>query len=281
MDRSGKLRAFYANYVTRLANTKDPKIEQAFAAVPREAFMGPAPWFVLEAPGVGYLPTHDDDLAFLYRDNLIALDRERGINNGQPSLHARCLDALGVQEGQEILHVGAGTGYYAAILAHLVGPAGRVHAFEIDPDLAGRAKGNLAEWPWVDVHACSGASVGLPRVDAIYVNAGLTQPYRAWLDALRPNGRLLFPLQPDQERGFGGMLLMQKPLEGNVWTARFICRAIFIPCEEVSQADETGLALREAFEGGDWEKVRYFHLDEKPDDTCWVKGDGWWLSTRE
>jgi protein-L-isoaspartate(D-aspartate) O-methyltransferase len=266
MDRSAELRASYARYVTRLQGVKNPRIEQAFAAVPRELFVGPPP---------------DGDLAFLYKDRLIALDYERGINNGQPSLHAGCLEAIGVQEGEDILHVGAGTGYYSAILAHLAGPAGRVHAFEIDPGLAGRARSNLAGWPWVDVHACSGTSADLPGIDIIYVNAGITRPHKAWLTALRPDGRLLFPLQPNRRGRFGGMLLMQKPSGGTVWAARFICRVIFIPCEDVPQDDKMGAVLEAAFEGGGWEKVRSFHPDEKPDDTCWLKGDGWWLSRRE
>lgn len=266
MDRSAELRACYARYVTRLQGVKNLRVEQAFAAVPRELFVGPPP---------------DGDLAFLYKDRLIALDDERGINNGQPSLHAGCMEALDVQEGEEILHVGAGTGYYSAILAHLAGPTGRVHAFEIDPGLARRARSNLAGWPGVDVRACSGTSADLPEIDIIYVNAGITRPHKAWLTALRPDGRLLFPLQPNRRRRFGGMLLMQKPSGGTVWAARFICRVIFIPCEDVPQDDKMGAVLEAAFEGGGWEKVRSFHPDEKPDDTCWLKGDGWWLSRRE
>ena len=43
-------------------------------------------------------------------------------------LHARCLDALALRKGEAVLHVGAGAGYYTAILAHLVGAGGRVHA---------------------------------------------------------------------------------------------------------------------------------------------------------
>ena len=54
-------------------------------------------------------------------DALVGIDARRGINNGQPSLHAQALDALGVREGETIVQVGAGAGYYTAILATLVG----------------------------------------------------------------------------------------------------------------------------------------------------------------
>jgi protein-L-isoaspartate(D-aspartate) O-methyltransferase len=46
--------------------------------------------------------------------------------------------------GDHVVHVGAGTGYYSAILAEMVGRTGRVTAIEIDPLLAARAKENLA-----------------------------------------------------------------------------------------------------------------------------------------
>ena len=135
-------------------------------------------------PGAGYLSTPDDDPAFLYQDTLVALDADRGINIGEPTLHARCLDALALREGETVLHVGAGAGYYTALLAHLVGPTGRVHAYEIEPDLAARATQNLADKHWVEVLGCSGIANSLPKADAIYVNAGITQPSWAWLDAL-------------------------------------------------------------------------------------------------
>ncbi len=235
MDRSAKLRAFFARYVAERGGARDPRIERAFAAVPREPFAGPAPWSVFPVgpwsvwpPGPSYIQTPDDDPAFLYQDVLVALDPARGINIGEPSLHAHCLDALAVREGGAVLHVGAGSGYYTAILAHLVGPAGRVHAFEIDPGLAERAVRNLAGLPSVEVRARSGLVEGLPEADAVYVSAGITQPSRAWLDALRPGGRLLFPLQA--ERSLGGMLLAEKPRTGgaSAWPARFVSRVLHL-----------------------------------------------------
>ncbi|WP_347710510.1 protein-L-isoaspartate O-methyltransferase family protein [Methylobacterium tardum] len=107
---------------------------------------------------------------------------------GQPSLHALCLDALAPQPGETVLQVGTGSGYYTALLAHLVGPTGQVHAFEIDPDLAARATANLAPWPWVQVCARSGVADPLPAADAIYVNAGATRPARAGSRPCGPAG---------------------------------------------------------------------------------------------
>ena len=47
--------------------------------------------------------------------------RRRGINNGQPSLHGKSIAALELKEGEMVVQIGAGAGYYTAILAELVG----------------------------------------------------------------------------------------------------------------------------------------------------------------
>ena len=126
------------------------------------------------------------------------------------------------------------------------------------------------------MQARSGVADHLPKADAVYVNAGITQPSWAWLDALRTAGRLLFPLQP--VGGFGAMLMITRPPHGLIWPARFVNRAAFIACVAPLD-DEMGRRLRAAFAAGDWERVRSFRVDDAFDDSCWCKGDGWWLST--
>jgi protein-L-isoaspartate(D-aspartate) O-methyltransferase len=76
----------------------------------------------------------------VYQDMLFALASQRGVNNGSPSLHARCLHALSLREGERVAHIGAGTGYYTALIAHLVGAEGHVLAVEFDPALADLAR---------------------------------------------------------------------------------------------------------------------------------------------
>src|SRR5271156_3808377 len=100
---------------------------------------------------------------------------ERHLNNGQPSLHAKLLAHAGPREGDHVAHVGAGTGYYTAITAHLVGRSGKVTAIELDPDLANRARVNLSSYPNVSVICGNGAAVPVDAADVIYVNAGATR----------------------------------------------------------------------------------------------------------
>ena len=88
------------------------------------------------------------------------------------------------------------------------------------------------------------ASSDLPSADAIYVNAAATHPLRAWLDALNPGGRLVFPLQAAGSTG--AMALVTRPERGDAWPARLFWGVVFIPCEGAQDA-EMGRKLDEAF----------------------------------
>jgi protein-L-isoaspartate(D-aspartate) O-methyltransferase len=275
-DRSEKYRAYYAKLICTAAKLDDPRIEEAFRFVKREPFAGPGPWW-LNLGAHPYVQTPDDDPAFLYQNLLLALDREREINIGMPSAHAYWLGASNVKEGETVVQVGAGSGYYTAILAHLVGTSGRVYAYEIDEGLAARARENLRDAHQVELRTQSGIAADLPLADLIYVCAGAAQPSRTWLDALRPKGRLLFPLAP--QGVLGGMLLITRPDQGFAWPAKFLGRAAFIGCVGL-QDEEVGRRLSKAFTKA-WDSVRSLRLDGSPDDSCWFASDGWWLSTAD
>src|ERR1700678_3605273 len=224
-ERTLAHRLFFAKLVTaNVGLAPGSELEAAFASTPREQFVGPPPWRVFTRSG--YLESPDDP-ALLYQDVVVSLGGDGPFNNGQPTLHAFCISALGVKRGERVVHVGAGTGYYTAILAKLVGETGLVDAYEIVPEFARRAVSNLAEFPFVTVHARSGAEEPLPTCDVVYVNAGATEPLDVWLDALRPGGRLLFPMTAVD--GTGAMLLVTKNEDGG-FSARFLMQVQFVPC---------------------------------------------------
>jgi protein-L-isoaspartate(D-aspartate) O-methyltransferase len=266
-----RIREQYADEVT--AGASSPAVRDAFAKVPRERFLGPGPWKILQPDG-NYAKTPNGDPAHVYRDVLVALDAEAGLNNGQPSLHAVCLGALDLRKGETVVHVGCGSGYYTAIIAELVGPDAIVQGWEIEPALAEIAEENLALWPNVTVVPLSATEGPLPPADAVYVSAGATTPVRVWTDALLSDGRLLFPLVSNSGRG--GMLLVTRRPAG--LAARFVTGAQFIPCTG-AQNPKDGKALEAAFLRGGWAEVRSLHFGTRPDDSAWVSGKGWWLST--
>jgi protein-L-isoaspartate(D-aspartate) O-methyltransferase len=211
----------------------------------------------------------------LYQDILIALDADRGIHNGQPTLHAQCLAACAVRAGEAVIHLGAGTGYYTAVLAHLVGAQGRVAAFEIETDLARRAGQNLSRYPNVSVSERSGAGTALPVSDVIYVSAGATHPLPEWLDALNIGGRLLFPMTPEQGLGF---MLRVTRVTDDAYEASAITGAAFIGCAGARNT-AAATALATALENKPSDAIRSLHRNGAPDASGWLVGDDWWLST--
>jgi protein-L-isoaspartate(D-aspartate) O-methyltransferase len=159
-------------------------VAEAFATVPRERFVGPGPWRIKSPMNLAeYWTTEDADPRHVYHDVLIALDEARGINNGQPSLWAYPFDRLAIGNGEAVLHLGCGTGYYTAIAAELVGPSGRITAVEIDAALADKARAALAPWPQVAICIGDGSCLSFTPVDVVFVSAGATHPLPAWLDA--------------------------------------------------------------------------------------------------
>ena len=105
-------RAYAAQMLAVAGVDDDPALFDAFAAVPRELFLGPPPWS-LALPG-GYVALPKADPVLAYQDVLFALAPERGVNNGSPSLHARWLHRARIRPGECVVQAGAGTGYYTA-----------------------------------------------------------------------------------------------------------------------------------------------------------------------
>jgi len=174
-------RRFYAEEITVIANIRTPGLADALAAVPRERFLPPGPWLIRSEIDYGGGPrqTPDNDPRHVYHNVVVAIDPARQLFNGAPSLLSICIDALLLQPGARVLHVGAGTGYYTALLAHVVGPTGAVMAVEIDEHLAATARSNLRDMNWVDVRQGDGTAVDRGSCDAILVNAGMTHPHEA------------------------------------------------------------------------------------------------------
>ena len=83
MDAQAELRivrAAYAKQVLAAARVDNARLIQAFAAIPREDFVGPGPWMMRWM--TAYVPTPDADPIYLYTDGLVALVPERSLNNG-------------------------------------------------------------------------------------------------------------------------------------------------------------------------------------------------------
>jgi protein-L-isoaspartate(D-aspartate) O-methyltransferase len=195
------LRQSYAEEL-RIAGSvrRNPRVIEAFATVRREKFLPPGPWTL---HGMVSWRTPDASPAWVYHNVLLSLDKRKGLNNGSPSLWAYLLDQLDIKAGERVLQVGAGTGYYTAILAELVGKSGHVRAIEYDKRLAAIAAKNLKLLPQVElIHGDASVCDPGHDLDLIVAFAGGTHPPSLWLERLAPGGRLLMPLVGPDRYGF-------------------------------------------------------------------------------
>ncbi len=153
----------------------DKRVVEAMRRVPREAFVSPEQYHV----------AYDD--------------RPLGIGFGQtisqPFIVALMVQALELEGREQVLELGTGSGYEAAILAEL---AQKVVSVECVPELAESAKRVLDKLGYsnIEVHV-AGKSLGWPEgapYDATIVSAGAPTVPQVLLEQLAWNGRLVIPV---------------------------------------------------------------------------------------
>jgi protein-L-isoaspartate(D-aspartate) O-methyltransferase len=265
------IRRAYAERLRVAARLRSNALVDALARVPRERFLGPGPWQVVDPgmpTGPRYSTTPDANPKHVYADVLIAIDASRGLNNGQPSGLASWIDSLELKAGERVIHIGCGTGYYTAILAEIVGPTGFVIGIDIDVQLAHRARQSLAGYNHVEVWYGDDVPFEPGNANAVFVNAGATHPLPEWLDVLALGGRLLIPLTATGAEGYGtgGMFLLSRTRAG--FAARCISGVAIYPCIGVRDPD---LGLELGRRRGTERQVHSFRRDaHEPDTTCWL-----------
>jgi protein-L-isoaspartate(D-aspartate) O-methyltransferase len=177
-------RARLAAALRASGRTPSPAVQAAFAAVPRHLFVPEL------TPAAAYA---DDALVIKYDPDGLPVS-----SSSQPAMMAIMLEQLGLVPGHRVLEIGTGSGYNAAVLAHIVGPGGRVVTIDIDAGLVARAQASLTAAGIVAVQArCADGGFGDPGAapfDRVIVTAGTWDIAPAWLDQLTPDGRLVLPL---------------------------------------------------------------------------------------
>ncbi len=162
-------------------NTKvltDETLEQAFELVDRADFVPED--YVIEA----------------YEDYAIPVGFEQTLT--QPSTTAFMLELLGASEGDNVLNIGAGTGYSTALLATIVGPEGSVTALEVLPELAEIGQENLEKYDFQNARILLTDPRWSPTenqtYDKILVNASADELPASLLPKLNPGGTLVLPV---------------------------------------------------------------------------------------
>ncbi|MEU9998618.1 methyltransferase domain-containing protein [Streptomyces sp. NPDC050848] len=182
----------------------DPAWRAAFSEVPRHLFV---PYYYV--PGIGgyeRLWSGDPDparrarwLRGAYRDVPLATrvrDGELVTSSSQPSLMAQMLEALDVRDGDDVLEIGAGTGYNAGLLSHRLG-AEHVTTVDIDEEITESARAHLAVAGHRPTVVTGDGARGCPAhapFDRIVATCTLPSVPYAWLAQCRPDALVLAPL---------------------------------------------------------------------------------------
>ncbi len=178
------LRQALANQLKHQGLIHTPPVEEAFRMVPRHVFVP------------------HEDIASAYSDRHIVTrwQNELPISScSQPSITAIMLELLDLQPGQRVLEIGAGTGYAAALMAHIVGKSGQVVTIDLDEDIVDDARKHLEAAGINNVRViCTDGGLGWNEqalYDRVILTVGASDIAPAWYEQLRPGGRLVLPLQ--------------------------------------------------------------------------------------
>jgi len=141
-----------------------------------------------------FVPEHLSDEA--YADYPLPIGEGQTIS--APHMVAMMCDYLEFDEGEQVLEIGAGSGYHAAVVAELIGEAGHVYSVERIPWLVSIATTNLARAGYTNVTVIQGdGTLGLPEqapFDKISVTCAAPDVPPPLLEQLKPGGKMVIPI---------------------------------------------------------------------------------------
>lgn len=225
---AARLRAAMVQRLRELGAIRDPRVATAFARVPRHLF----------APGEPLEAAYALDRLVTRRD-----DHGRALGSvSAPQVQAALLEQAGLERGMRCLEIGP-DGYTAALMAELVGAAGRVTAVGVDPGLIDRTAHRLgrAGYPHVELVPADGER-GAPEhapYDRVIVTTGAWDIPPAWIAQLADGGTLTVPLRV---RGLTRVLTLER--EDDHLVARAVTECGPVPMRGAGAHAERLLLLR-------------------------------------
>ncbi|HEX4207015.1 MAG TPA: hypothetical protein VHZ51_23000 [Ktedonobacteraceae bacterium] len=193
---------------------------KAFLQTPREVFV-PAYYKEWETLVTAAETPDEEYLRGVYsNDSLVTKLNEKGrpiSSSSLPSIMAVMLEALDVQRGHQVLEIGTGTGYNAALLSELTGDPRLVTSIEYDAELAHQARACIAQiCPGVNIligDGIQGDEAHAPY-DRIIATASAPIVPVTWLAQLAPEGRIVMDLQGSLQAS--GFLVIEKKKSGKI-----------------------------------------------------------------
>ena len=214
----------------RVSTRASPAVAAAFGEVPRHLFL----------PELPAEQAYQDE-AFVIKSDASGLPLS---SSSQPAIMAIMLDQLGLQPGHRVLEIGTGTGYNAALMARITGPAGQVVSVDIDPELTALASVRLAAAGYGQVIVVTGdGGLGVPEYapyDRIILTVGAGDLAPQWRSQLAAGGRIVLPLSV---RGIQLSVGLERA--GGHWASTSACRCGFIRMAGALAGPETYFSLGE------------------------------------
>ncbi|NJP69249.1 methyltransferase domain-containing protein [Streptomyces spiramenti] len=212
----------------------DPAWRAAFAAVPRHVLV---PYFYdVSGLRIGRERRTEAWLRGVHSDRALVTHRHAGepvSSSSQPSLMASMLHALEVEDGCDVLEIGTGTGYNAALLAHRLGDA-RVTSVDVAPEITASARARLAAAGYGPRVVTADGSLGWPEgapYDRIIATCRVDRVPPAWLRQCTRAGLIVAPL---------GQGLVRVAAQGpDRASGRFLGAAYFMPLRRPGPAPTT------------------------------------------
>ncbi len=220
-----------------------PALIAAFRATPRHHFLRRFHFFQRDQTGWHERcpgdPISASDLRTIYADRAVTTRVSEATpdrpavsisSSSQPSLMAQMLEDLRLAPGLRVLEIGAGTGYNAALLSHVVG---RVVSLDVDQAVLSEAAENLKAFPerpveLVHADGREGWPGGGGPYDRIQVTASSPDLEPAWLAQLAAGGVVQAPLEPSPGLAF----LVQGSVRDGIFEGRLTRPAYFMPLRE-------------------------------------------------
>ena len=160
-----------------------------------------------------------------YENSPVPIGLEQTIS--QPYIVAFMTEQLDLQAAHTLFELGTGSGYQAAVASKLVK---EVYSVEIHPELASRADSTLEELGYDNVHVRAGDGwAGWPEAapfDRIIITAAADELPRTLLEQLRPGGKMIMPLGPENRTQY--LVLVNKSATGEI-SLKQLMHVRFVP----------------------------------------------------
>ena len=280
-----RLRAAMVGSLTAGGHLRTPAIIDAFTETERHLFL----------PGTDLEAAYDNDAVPVKHDD----DGTMISCISAPSIVATQLEQLGVRPGDNVFEAGSATGYNAALLARLAGPAGHVWSVDVDEDRVHGAAAHVKAAGATNATVVLGdGAAGLPGqapFDRVQFTVGSADVPPAILDQVGPGGRLVIPMRV---RGsISRSFAFERDGDGPAWRCVSHEMATFVPLRKSAADDararipvaDDGTVTVEAWEEQNIDSGALATVLDTPGATAWTgvkfrKGDPWewtylWLAT--